>query len=666
MSQHLTKRGSIVRAFGGELTGIMAEAAGAIRRLTPSQLAPGSSAVLERFRKPMADTILAGNTASAHLGVVAGGDLLEGLLGVDTLEDFQLAAANQQAAEWAARQSGTRITQVHATTVARVRSEVEAGINAGLKPGQIADRLEGVETGGGGVLGRKRAVLIATTEVTESYAAANIATWRESGLVEELGWRTSNDERVCPICAPLGGLVWQPAGRAAGGAKPASIGNQVKKAATTDINNPAFRHPGGRGAAGKFRGRTYEKPPAHPGCRCSLVPIITGAGAPQATPPKPKPKPKPAKPPVPAAPPTPPAFNPHDPAAFAKAGAEIRKAVDKRLGVITDKAVLQQEIAKLDDRIKDLTQAFNEVQEDALFWKAIGDKKWPKTTGGHKVPPELKALYKRRQQLRYQLNGSLAKTEREIADAVREELQARGVTFGKVKVDVIGDGGKASAELAQETAEYLNKYVPDHLIRAAQASWQPQVKVVARPSGFRAHYDWRTNEIHAANGYEARTAVHEYFHHLQSTVEGLEEIAQQTFVRMTVGNKRRAIYGSESYGVKAGDVTDNWYVEAGMRDDFPHGYFGKTYRANKQSGYGLAEELTPLTSDALLVGNDWTRQLWMDNKDLVDTFLGMLADTRWKPAEYSIRAATWHGAYNPLVVGKLRKEAYDEAHNAAP
>ena len=224
----------------------------------------------------MADTILAGNTASAHLGVVAGGDLLEGLLGVDTLADFQLAAANQQAAEWAARQSGTRITQVHATTVARVRAEVENGINAGLKPGQIADRLEGVETGGGGVLGRKRAVLIATTEVTESYAAANIATWREAGdLVEKIGWRTSNDERVCPICAPLGGLIWQPASRKGqGGAKPASIGTQQKKAATTSLENPSFQHPGGRGAAGKFRGRTYRHPPAHPGCRCDVVPLL--------------------------------------------------------------------------------------------------------------------------------------------------------------------------------------------------------------------------------------------------------------------------------------------------------------------------------------------------------------------------------------------------------
>lgn len=81
---------------------------------------------------------------------------------------------------------------------------------------------------------RDRARLIAQTETTRIYAESRIAGFRAAGLTQ-MEWRTAEDELVCPICAPMAGMV--------GG--------------LNGIVNPD-------------NGQLYT-PPAHPGCRCWLV-----------------------------------------------------------------------------------------------------------------------------------------------------------------------------------------------------------------------------------------------------------------------------------------------------------------------------------------------------------------------------------------------------------
>lgn len=66
----------------------------------------------------------------------------------------------------------------------------------------------------------------------------------------------------CPICAPLGGLTMTDEG-----AKPAAVGTQLRRAVITALDKP-FIHPG--------TGMEYT-PPAHPGCRCDIAPIVMGA-----------------------------------------------------------------------------------------------------------------------------------------------------------------------------------------------------------------------------------------------------------------------------------------------------------------------------------------------------------------------------------------------------
>jgi SPP1 gp7 family putative phage head morphogenesis protein len=91
---------------------------------------------------------------------------------------------------------------------------------------------------------KRRAQTIARTEVTRMYAEGNIAAWKSTGYVTQKRWNTARDERVCPICGPLDGMIVQ-------------------------IDSNGFTtEPGGLG---------ITAPPAHPNCRCWLTPVVSTA-----------------------------------------------------------------------------------------------------------------------------------------------------------------------------------------------------------------------------------------------------------------------------------------------------------------------------------------------------------------------------------------------------
>ena len=79
-----------------------------------------------------------------------------------------------------------------------------------------------------------RARMIARTEVTRIYALGNAAAWQSAGI-RKVRWNTQRDERVCPICAPRDGQLYQ----------------------ITDL--------------GQF-------PPAHQNCRCWVEPVVERKG----------------------------------------------------------------------------------------------------------------------------------------------------------------------------------------------------------------------------------------------------------------------------------------------------------------------------------------------------------------------------------------------------
>lgn len=87
----------------------------------------------------------------------------------------------------------------------------------------------------------ERAERIAVTEVTEIYAEANQTAWQASGIVGGNTWHTAEDDKVCPICAPLAGM-------------------------TSPLDENGFTTEEG--------GIGLKSPPAHVKCRCWLTPTV--------------------------------------------------------------------------------------------------------------------------------------------------------------------------------------------------------------------------------------------------------------------------------------------------------------------------------------------------------------------------------------------------------
>ena len=114
------------------------------------------------------------------------------------------------------------------------RLNLDALIRQGIKPEEIIERMSLRLSSG-------HAEQIAITELTRAdalYSEALSARLGEQGVTTQIRWLTSEDERVCPICAPLD--------------------HKLKKDGGWDTK------------FGKI-----ENPPGHPNCRCTTVVEIT-------------------------------------------------------------------------------------------------------------------------------------------------------------------------------------------------------------------------------------------------------------------------------------------------------------------------------------------------------------------------------------------------------
>ena len=131
------------------------------------------------------------------------------------------------------------------TTLDGLRNTLIEGVEAGESIGKLADRIKKF-TG----FNSNRSEMIARTEVIRAQGKAELIAWTESGLVKEVIWYTALDERVCKICEPL-------------------HSKQVKI-------NKAFLTVGEMKELKldpNYDG-TVKAPPAHPQCRCTLIPVI--------------------------------------------------------------------------------------------------------------------------------------------------------------------------------------------------------------------------------------------------------------------------------------------------------------------------------------------------------------------------------------------------------
>lgn len=81
-----------------------------------------------------------------------------------------------------------------------VASKIQEGKDKGLSPFQIQQLL----TEDGSMISKIRAERIVLTETNKAMSTIELETARRNGIEDKI-WRTSLDERVCPICAPLEG-----------------------------------------------------------------------------------------------------------------------------------------------------------------------------------------------------------------------------------------------------------------------------------------------------------------------------------------------------------------------------------------------------------------------------------------------------------------------------
>lgn len=206
----------LTSAFKEQLSDLLPEdASDETIRNAPNRVEATSQPVREILRKELEQ--------GSSLGVSVALDTLEQIgLG------FDWTLANADAARWASQYSYELIRGINTTTTQRMQVAVADWFNERTTLRDLVKELQPT-------FGRRRAKLIAQTETTRAAREGSIIGFEQSGVVSQTEWVTVNDERVCPQCGPLNG-----------------------KRATL---------------RGTFEdGKSY--PPAHPGCRCFVRPVV--------------------------------------------------------------------------------------------------------------------------------------------------------------------------------------------------------------------------------------------------------------------------------------------------------------------------------------------------------------------------------------------------------
>lgn len=182
----------------------------------------------------MRDTVSRAIQDSADLGVNMSIDTMEGV-GIA----FDYTLAHEEARRWALQYTDDLLNQLGTTSGRLVGQAVGRWYENGEPLQKLINDLEPA-------FGAKRAKLIAATEVTRAAAEGTRAGYKQSGAIYELVWQTANDERRCIWCGDLHGKV-------------VGIDASFSDALPDDLRSKIGR---------------FALPPAHPGCRCWIAPVV--------------------------------------------------------------------------------------------------------------------------------------------------------------------------------------------------------------------------------------------------------------------------------------------------------------------------------------------------------------------------------------------------------
>jgi len=170
---------------------------------------------------------------------------------VDETENiFRLAVPRRQLRRLYIR-TFENLQSITAEAAPTVREVLTQGLAEGVNPREMArrltDELQSIQ--------RTRAETLARTEVINSYSDATLDRYERAGIegVTLSGeFATADDDRVCPICEALEGEVF----------------------GTDTLRDATFQFQPSESEPDHLAGEHPVKPPVHPRCRCSILPVI--------------------------------------------------------------------------------------------------------------------------------------------------------------------------------------------------------------------------------------------------------------------------------------------------------------------------------------------------------------------------------------------------------
>lgn len=160
--------------------------------------------------------------------------------------------------DWFINKANTVGGDVNAETEKQLRTTLADGIAANESTIELRARIEDVM----GFASTRRADNIARTESARAQTYADIAAWKQSGVVVEKRWYTARDERVCPYCSFMDGTVEK-------------VGiNYFNKGDKLEVD---YTTAGGKQTTGtlNFGYDSIKGAPLHSSCRCVLIPILS-------------------------------------------------------------------------------------------------------------------------------------------------------------------------------------------------------------------------------------------------------------------------------------------------------------------------------------------------------------------------------------------------------
>lgn len=136
----------------------------------------------------------------------------------------------------------------------QISRELADGFAQGVNPTKMArnitDRVDKI--------GKTRATLLARTETIRAHSTATLNRFEQLGVDRvaiKAEWSTAGDRRVCPICNALEGRVMT----------------------VEEARSDTFTFEAGADQASSLSGTYPIQPPAHPQCRCALIPVVSSA-----------------------------------------------------------------------------------------------------------------------------------------------------------------------------------------------------------------------------------------------------------------------------------------------------------------------------------------------------------------------------------------------------